>query len=440
MTILEPSQLVALLVFLAVVAGIIVRVIDETVAALAGVVILVIATQYTPAEAFHAVDWNVVAILLGMWIITGYMIEAGFAELVVALVAKRVSNYRLFLTAMILLAGFVSILVDNVLVILLFGTIVLEAARRTGGNPVLAILMVGFAANFMGTALLMGDLPPQLLHSVAGAEFVDFLWSHGLPGSFPLLSATFIIVVLAMYRLFISKEPKAVVRVDPALLGRKVDKQVLVISLAGFTATVAGMALRPLLGLPLGFITLAGAAATSLVAEAYARAARRGVVFEKALGHVEWRALLFYASLFALVGGLEANHLLELAAQEFLGFLKSDPYTAYTVFYWVVAALASIVEHDALLLTFLYLVRDAASMVGVNAWPLYWAMAWSATLASNLTVAAAPALYVAISIAEKAGYRVAPRTFFRYSLPFVIISLVVHYVITLPLWAPLLGA
>ena len=432
------AEALAAALFVLVVAGIILRIIDESVTGLVGLILMIVLTKYTPLEAFHKIDWNVIAILLGMWIITGYMIEGGFAELVVDAVAKRIRSYRLFLLAMVILAGFVSILVDNVLVILLFGTIVIEAARKTRADPVLAILLVGFAANFMGTALLMGDLPPQLLHSVAGAEFLDFIWSHGRPSSFPLLSITFLLVVAIMYRLFISKEPENIVSIEPRELEKKINKPVLLISITGFTATIIGMAIRPLLGVPLGFITMSGAAFTALAAELHNKIGNRGVSVEEALNHVEWRALLFYASLFGLVGGLETNGVLEDAARHLIGFLSAGPFVAYTVFYWVVAGLATIVEHDALLLTFLYLVRDAAKIAGINAWPLYWGMAWSATLASNMTVAAAPALYVAISMAEKAGYHVKPRTFFKYSAPFVISSLVIQYLITLPLWAPLL--
>lgn len=432
------AEAIAAIVFLIVVAGIVSRIIDESIIGLVGLVIMIILTKYTPLEAFHIIDWNVIAILLGMWIITGYLIEGGFAELVVDSVAKRIRSYRLFLLAMIVLAGFVSILVDNVLVILLFGSIVIEAARKAGGDPVLAILFVGFAANFMGTALLMGDLPPQLLHSVAGAEFIDFIWSHGRPSSFPLLTITFLLVIALMYRLFISKEPENIVKISSEELESKINKPVLFIGTAGFVATIIGMAIRPILNVPLGFITISGAAFTALVAELYNKLTRKGASIERALDHVEWRALLFYASLFGLVGGLEVNGVLESAAHHFMGFLTSSPYIAYSVFYWVVAAFATIVEHDALLLTFLYLVRDASRMVGINAWPLYWGMAWSATLASNLTVAAAPALYVAISMAEKEGYHVKPSTFFKYSVPFVLSSLVIQYLITLPLWAPLL--
>ncbi|MEB3787649.1 MAG: hypothetical protein GSR78_02705, partial [Desulfurococcales archaeon] len=72
--VLEGSVLIASVIFIATIAAIVSRVVDETVAALAGVVLLVLLTSYTPGEAFEFIDWNVLAILLGMWIIAGYMI------------------------------------------------------------------------------------------------------------------------------------------------------------------------------------------------------------------------------------------------------------------------------------------------------------------------------------------------------------------------------
>jgi Na+/H+ antiporter NhaD/arsenite permease-like protein len=70
-----------------------------------------------------------------------------------------------------------------------------------GGRPglLIIILMIGFGANFMGTALIIGDLPPQMLHSVAGAEFFDFIWHKGRPSSFPMLMTTFLITLGAMW-------------------------------------------------------------------------------------------------------------------------------------------------------------------------------------------------------------------------------------------------
>jgi len=428
------SELLATLVFVAAIAVIVSRFIDETSASLLAVVLMVVLTEYTPEQAFHYIDWNVIAILFGMWVITGYMIEGGVAQEILRRISSRVSSYRRFLMALAFTAGILSMFVDNVLVIILFGTLAIRAAKQVGGDPVLAVLLVGFSANFMGTALLMGDLPPQLLHSVAGAEFMDFIWSQGRPSSFPLLLATFIITLGAYYYLFVRKEPDSPPTVQEEELGDGDRRLLLVVSTLFFVLTVTGMALRPLLGYPLGFITVAGAAALSVTVELLRRAGRGMPGFEKALDHVEWRALLFYAALFALVGGLEETGVLARAAEMMVPYIQEGGWKAYTVAYWVVGLLALVVEHDALLLTFLYIVRDAAAAAGFDPWPLYWAMAWSATLASNATTAAAPALYVAVTIAEEEGYRVTARKFLKYSLAFAGISLIVHYLITLPVW------
>ncbi len=434
---LEGSVLIASVIFIATIAAIVSRVVDEAVAALAGVVLLVLLTSYTPGEAFEFIDWNVLAILLGMWIIAGYMIEGGFTEATIRLVSRYASTYRRFLMLMAVFAGFISMFIDNVLVILLVGGITVRAAMRSGADPVLAALLIGFSANFMGTALLMGDLPPQLLHSVAGAEFMDFIWSRGRPGSFPLLTVTFFLTLAVFYLVYVRREPDTELIMEEGVGeggGDKDRRLLLLVSLGFFTATVLAMALRPLLGLPLGFITVAGASMLALTVELLSRRYRL-VRFEEALGHVEWRAILFYASLFALVGGMEALGVLEAVAERFTGYLAAGGLEAYTVFYWVVAGLSLFIEHDALLLTFLYIVKEAASIVGVDPWNMYWAMAWSATLASNASTAAAPALYVAVAVVEKEGYRVPAARFLKYSLTFALSSLLIHYAITLPFWA-----
>lgn len=44
---------------------------------------------------------------------------------------------------------------------MLLGSITVEAARKPNANPALAELLIGLSANFMGTALLIGDLIDQ---------------------------------------------------------------------------------------------------------------------------------------------------------------------------------------------------------------------------------------------------------------------------------------
>jgi Na+/H+ antiporter NhaD/arsenite permease-like protein len=60
---------------------------------------------------------------------------------------------------------------------------------------------------------------------------------------------------------------------------------------------------------------------------------------------------------------------------------------------------------------------------------------WAGTLGSNLTVAGAPALFVAQNICEKEdSCRVGLNEFFSYSIPFVAISLVICFILLLVIW------
>ena len=89
-----------------------------------------------------------------------------------------------------------------------------------------------------------------------------------------------------------------------------------------------------------------------------------------------------------------------------------------TLLYWISVPIVGLVEHDAYILTFLYTIRDLGAD-GVPTWPLWWMLLWSGTLGSNLTVAGAPALYVALTIGEKEeGRKVSLREFLSWSVPF----------------------
>ncbi len=149
-------------------------------------------------DAFGLVDWNVMAILVSVWIIASYFGKTGVPSWL-SVRALRLPGGRPGLLVIILsmLAGVIWIFVDTV-VILLMASVVLPLAREPKIPVTPLVLMIGFSANFMGSAMLLGDLPPQMLHSVAGAEFMDFFWQRGRPSSFPLLMLTFVITLGAM--------------------------------------------------------------------------------------------------------------------------------------------------------------------------------------------------------------------------------------------------
>lgn len=413
------------------------RRVEEPLAGLLGISLLLIAGLVGLDEAFGSmVDWSVIGILIGMWMISYHMVEAGVPQQIINRISKRVRTSRDAVLLLSLVAGVISTAVDNVLVVLLLVPIAVRISRVYGIDPIATALLVTLTANATGTALLLGDLPPQLLHSVFGAEFSDFLYMMGRPSSFPILMTS---VLAALYI-------SAKILVPEARIERRVEvgggdsdnkrgeRGYLALSLALFFTAILLMSLRReisvFLGrdIPLGVFPLAVGVTGSLICEKlYGR--RFGEVIEKG---IDWGSILFYLSLFILVGSLEKHGGLEPISL-WLSGLIDNVFVGYTAIYWISAPIVAFVEHDAYILVMLRSIEDTG--VG-NPWPFAWSLLWSGTIGSNYTAAGAPALYVAFKIIEReTGSRISPRAIYRVTLTYATINLVMTYLISIPIWA-----
>ena len=428
-------QWLTLAVFAVTIAAVVINKLDATVAALLGVVVMVWMGTMNEVEAAELVDWNVMAILIGIWIIAGYFGKTGVPSWL-SVQSLKVSGGRPGLLVLVLsmLTGLLSMFIDNVVCILMMAPVALPLARALGIPATPLVLMIGFSANFMGTALLLGDLPPQMLHSVAGAEFFDFIWMDGRPSSFPILMTAFIITLAFMYVYGFRGIGKPSAAGAASIKSDIPDRLFAFIAVGMFLLTVLAMAMRETLGVKLGFIALTGAVILVLIVEILGDKLKGAPSFEHVVQELDWRAVFFYIALFALVGGLEKTHILQMMADAMKPIFAENFALGATLLFWITIPIVGLVEHDAYILTFLYMIRDLGTS-GVPTWPLWWVVLWSGTLGSNLTVAGAPALYVALRIAEKEEDRkVSLREFLSWSLPFTLISSLVCYVLAMLIW------
>jgi Na+/H+ antiporter NhaD/arsenite permease-like protein len=431
---MEPMQWLTLIVFGLTILVVITNVIDSTLAALIGVAVMCWLGIMTEADAFKYVDWNVMAILVGIWIIAGYFGKSGVPSWL-SIQALKLSGGRPGFLVIILtfLAGFISMFVDNVVTILMMAPVALPLAKALKLRPVPVILMIGFGANFMGTALIIGDLPPQMLHSVAGAEFFDFIWQFGRPSSFPILMVTFLVTLGAMWAYGFRGHKRVT---DMSVLGMeaKIENPLFAaIVVVWFLGTVVAMSMREHIGVQLGFIALTGAISLVLVLTLLGNRVKTSS-FEECIQELDWRAIFFYIALFALVGGLEKSHILDMLANALKPIFVDNYALGVTLLYWITIPIVGIVEHDAYILTFLHTIKDMGQS-GIEPWPLYWMLLWSGTLGSNLTVAGAPALYVALTLGEKEeGRKVSLREFLAWSVPFTLVCSFICYVLGMLIW------
>lgn len=436
---MDPTMITSAVIFVITIILVITGVIESVIAAFLGVFAMIAFGVMTDTHAFQVVDWNVIFILIGIWIIALYLGKTGVPEYIASklLILSR-GSVPLFITLIGTAAGFISLLVDNVVVVLMMAPILFAVSRKYKFEAYGAILFVGLCANFMGTGLLLGDLPPQLLHSVTGIEFGGFLWHSGRPSSFFVLVATYLVVIIVFYFIFARRLKGQHMDFDPKELNASQQiksKLFVTIVTCAFVGTIVAMALRPLLNVRLGMITLSGAAFLIFVLEIF-KGKLEAPSFEEILAEVDWRAICFYVSLFALVGGLDKGGVIELVAHWLVPIIQSSFALGATLLYWVSGAICGIVEHDAYILTLLYVIRDlSAARHTINPWPLYWALLWASTLGSNLTIAGAPALFVAVNLGEKEDGRKVPlKEFLSYTVTYVLVSLGVCYVIALFLW------
>jgi Na+/H+ antiporter NhaD/arsenite permease-like protein len=437
---MEFTQIAAIVIFLASIILVITGWIDSVIAALGGILLMIFFGIMTDVQAFQVVDWNVIAILLSIWIISGYFGKSGVPDFLSAIMLKlSKGNVALFVTFIGMLAGFVSMLIDNVVVVLMFAPVIFHACRRFKFAAFGPVLFMGLCANFMGTAMLLGDLPPQMLHSVSGIEFSGFIWFLGRPSSFFILCISYVFTCAFFYWKF-ARSYKGLT-MDIASLEEKPldhikDKPFAIIACGVFVLTIVAMALRPIFGYHLGFIAMWGAIALILIFELFGKSFTLEIPnVEQVLAELDWRAIFFYVSLFALVGGLEHAGVIKVVSNAITPMIKQSLVTGSTVLYWVTAPIVGIVEHDAYILTMLYVIRDLGKEQAINPWPLYWMLLWAGTLGSNLTIAGAPALFVAKNLGEKEDQRkVGLKEFLGMSVPYVIISLIFCYIPAMLIW------
>ncbi|MDI9643709.1 MAG: SLC13 family permease [Candidatus Verstraetearchaeota archaeon] len=437
---MDSQQIISFIILAATIGIIVWGKIDRSVVAIFGAICMIMTGCLTEVEAFHSVDWNVITLMVSFWILAGYFGKSGIPEvLATRAVSASGGDISKFIVIIGALSGVLSLFVDNILVILIMAPVALHITKMLKINPVPFLVFIGLCANFTGSALLIGDLPPQMLHSVSGIEFLGFIWKDGRPSSFIILMITFA-VVLHYFKYEFSKSFKNKVEVakvfaliDPKE-GRKIkDGRVAAIVVCSFSGTILALSLREYIGLELGIIAATGASLTVLVMETYGRKLERPS-FEEVLTSLDWRSILFYVSLFVLVGGINSQGLIEMAANSLVPLFSSNTPLGVTSLYWVTVPIVGFLEHDAYILALLYMVKDFSMQSGVSPWPYWWAILWAGTLGSNLSVAGAPALLAAFNLCENEGCKVSVREFMRYSLPFVLISVLVCYALLMVFW------
>ncbi|PWH20135.1 MAG: hypothetical protein DDG58_03245 [Ardenticatenia bacterium] len=387
--------------------------VHRTVSALLGGLCMVLGGVLSQEEAFRAVDWNVIFLLLGMMAITAILRETGLFQWV-AVQAVRLGNGRPYriLAILALITALSSAFLDNVTIVVLVVPITLFVAANLHVDPLPFLISEVLASNIGGTATLIGDPPNILIASAADIDFLTFLVHMGP------ISGLILLAFLGLVRLMFRRELQTDADPYPDIAGLDTrtlitDRGMLLRSLAIMVLVIVGFLVSGFLHLEPATIAMSGA--TLLLFWS-------GIDPQRVLREVEWTTLLFFVGLFIVVQGVVQVGLISWLAQEALEVTHGNlPLTAMLIL-WLSAAVSGIVDNIPYTATMIPVVESLTHTMAGQ--PLWWCLALGACLGGNATLVGASANVVMASLSERSGHPIRFWHFIRYGVITTTMSLV----------------
>ena len=414
------QEILAVGIFLIVLALIAFELAHRTVLALLGAAILVafgVLGQEKAASEF--VDWNTIGLLAGMMVIVVILEKTGvFEYLAIKSAQWGKGQPGRILILLALVTAFLSAFLDNVTTVILMVPVTFLIADALDISPIPFLLTQVMASNIGGTATLIGDPPNILIGSAADLTFMDFVLNLA-----PVVLLTLPAVLGVLYLMF-RKElrdtkdaSEIIASMDAA--GSIRDRVLLRKSLIVLSFVILAFFLHGALHLEAATIALLGAAALML----YARAN-----VEEVLREVEWPTLLFFVGLFVLVGGLEVTGFVGGIAELLTSVAGGASATTALIIIWGSGLASGIVDNIPFTATMIPVISDMAQAEGLSeaqTRPLWWALALGADYGGNFTLIGASANVVVAGMSERAGRRISFLKFMLYGIPVTLVSLII---------------
>lgn len=379
-------------------------------------------TSGSEGEATSGINWSTIIFILGMMVMVEGMAKAGFFRWLCMRLAKMV-NYKplpLFITFMIM-SAILAMFIDSITVILFLAAVTVELAKLLKFDPVPMILAEIFCANLGGSATMCGDPPNIIIGTSLGYSFTDFLLNTGLMAGISL-----VLIVIYFYFVFGRKMAKQGTQdIDISKIPEPkeaiTNKKDFIISSIIFGCAVVMLITHAQTGLTVAFIGTFIAVVTLIAA---------GKSALELLKKVDYKTLLFFVGLFAVVGGLEQTGILEVIAK-FIGDISGgNVKVMIAIIIWVSAIASAFVDNIPFAATMVPVIQDlAASTHGVSLQTLAWTLSMGTDIGGSATPIGASANVVGTSVAAKNGYSIGWGKYCKAAAPATIIVVAVSMLI-----------
>ncbi|TNF34523.1 MAG: arsenic transporter [Gammaproteobacteria bacterium] len=395
--------------------------------AMLGAGMMVVAGQYygfyTPEQAIHAVDWNVVFLLACMMAIIAIMLPTGGFEALAAWLTN-VSGGRQYLLMCLLgtAVTVISLMLDNVTTVVIFGPLIVMIAQALRVSPIPYLMAAALLSDTGGVATLVGDPPNLMIGSAANIDFNTFFIHMG-----GVVFVAWVSILLALRWLCRKDLTQASHGTfDEGKLIFK-DRKLWNQSLFVLGVMVVLFMVHHAIGWEPWMVAAAGLTLLLFLAN--------HIELDHAMEDVEIPLLIFFISLFVVVGGVEHSRFLEYIGQFILPFIQQDLLTATIVLMWAAAILSAMIDNIPFTAAMIPILLGLEQQ-GVNVTPLWWALAVGVGMGGNGTHIGSTANVYIVTLSERLAkdrgdpsLAITPWVWFKTGTPAMLVTLVVSSIV-----------
>lgn len=398
---------------------------------------LLLTGALTLGEAFEYVDWDVLGLILGMSFLTIYLEQSGFATYIARYFIERFGHSTyLLMFSLSLVAGLVSVIMENVSVVILLYPVIYSIFASLNLDPVIPIIMVALSANIAGSATMIGDPPAIITAGAFKLAFMDFIFYRGKPSMFffTLVSmVTAIAVTSYIYSNKIAKRDYLSRSVGSTItdVDNNIDNVFLAEAVVFLAVKIILLSFRHILAIPLSLT-----AATAVGGLTIVRLIHRDVKsVAYALKHgFEWKLLVFLLGVFMLSGAFEKHGVARLFAEGLVNTFRDNVVALTTALLYLSVALSAVLDNVPITTTMIPVVKSIAEMIIVDPVVVMWAILIGITLGGNLTYIGASANVTAVRLLEKRGHNVSFTDFIKLSVIYNTTSVVLAWILYIAIY------
>ena len=391
------------------------------VAMLGALVMLVVGQSYgfySSEKAFEAVDWNVVFLLAAMMAIVAMMIKTGGFEVLAFRIGKFARGRQFLLLAMLGTAvTVISLLLDNVTTVVIFGPLIVLICQRMKVNAIPYLMAAALLSDTGGVATLVGDPPNLMIGSAANIAFTPFVQKMGLIVLVAWLGTLFFLRLL-----FKSDLDKKAEGTFTDVIPYK-DKSLWNKSLMVLALMVVLFVIHNQIHWEPWMVAVVGLIILGLLA--------KNLQLEEVMHEVEIPLLMFFIALFMIVGGVENSQFLQYIGQFIIPFVKEDFLTACIALMWIAAIMSAAIDNIPFTAAMIPIILSIEAQ-GINVAALWWCLALGVGMGGNGTHIGSTANVYIVTVSERLARKegnpdlaITPLVWAKKGLPVMILTLLI---------------